>query len=298
MSVGCMHVLGSPPSHACYHNCCFVMQATDVAWKAMLCCTLFSLANFLKAAFTKLMSSHFYKTAHFFKVKEAIVKEYYLLMLSQPRPASKAEHTSLGVLPSLMGYSSYYTAAGGPAEHVAAGEAATTPQQQEAAGGLMGMHTACSFQCTHQSSPLLLHAGGQLMRTRSDGGDRGEAGRACVVVLADGHAADASDGSELRCAWLPCRAAPATARAAEPGHQVCQPATLQRQAAQQHATTRAFGQQRPRQGRCCAAPTTARQQGACASCPGPAGVWRRCWQPGGPGHGSRGEQHQQGATLG
>ena len=55
----------------------------------MVCFTLFALANFLKSVLTKLLSSHFYKTAHFMKVKAAIEKEYWLLMLSQPRPAPK-----------------------------------------------------------------------------------------------------------------------------------------------------------------------------------------------------------------
>lgn len=43
-------------------------QATDVVWKLMVCLTLFTLANFLKSVLTKLLSSHFYKTAHFKKV--------------------------------------------------------------------------------------------------------------------------------------------------------------------------------------------------------------------------------------
>eukprot|EP00775_Hariotina_reticulata_P008974 gene8974-9149_t len=64
--------------------------ATDVVYKLMVCLTLFSLANFLKALITKLLSSHFYKTAHFKKVKDAIEKEYFLLMLSQPRPTPPA----------------------------------------------------------------------------------------------------------------------------------------------------------------------------------------------------------------
>jgi hypothetical protein len=33
-----------------------------VVYKLMVCLTLFSLANFLKALITKLLSSHFYKT--------------------------------------------------------------------------------------------------------------------------------------------------------------------------------------------------------------------------------------------
>lgn len=40
----------------------------------MVCLTLFSLANFLKALATKLLSSAFYRTAHFKKVKEALDK--------------------------------------------------------------------------------------------------------------------------------------------------------------------------------------------------------------------------------
>jgi len=40
----------------------------------MVCFTLFALANFLKAFVTKLLSSAFYRTAHFKKVKEALDK--------------------------------------------------------------------------------------------------------------------------------------------------------------------------------------------------------------------------------
>lgn len=40
----------------------------------MVCLTLFSLANFAKALVTKLLSSAFYRTAHFKKVKEALDK--------------------------------------------------------------------------------------------------------------------------------------------------------------------------------------------------------------------------------
>ncbi len=40
----------------------------------MICLTLYALANFLKALATKLLSSAFYRTAHFKKVKEAIDK--------------------------------------------------------------------------------------------------------------------------------------------------------------------------------------------------------------------------------
>jgi hypothetical protein len=40
----------------------------------MVCLTLFCLANFLKALATKLLSTTFYRTAHFGKVKEALDK--------------------------------------------------------------------------------------------------------------------------------------------------------------------------------------------------------------------------------
>ena len=47
---------------------CGPRQATGVVWNLMVCLTLFSLANFLKAVLTKLLSSHFYRSAHFKKV--------------------------------------------------------------------------------------------------------------------------------------------------------------------------------------------------------------------------------------
>ena len=50
------------------------VAATEVVWKLMACLTLFALANFLKALATKLLSSAFYRTAHFRKVKEALDK--------------------------------------------------------------------------------------------------------------------------------------------------------------------------------------------------------------------------------
>jgi hypothetical protein len=46
----------------------------DAVWKLVVCLMLFCLANFLKAAATKLLSSAFHRTAHFAKVKEALDK--------------------------------------------------------------------------------------------------------------------------------------------------------------------------------------------------------------------------------
>lgn len=37
------------------------VSVTDVLWKLLVCLMLFTLANFLKAVITKLLSSHFYK---------------------------------------------------------------------------------------------------------------------------------------------------------------------------------------------------------------------------------------------
>ncbi len=50
------------------------MQASLVLWRLMLCFMIFSLANFAKSLVTKLLSTHFYRTAHFKKVKQAIEK--------------------------------------------------------------------------------------------------------------------------------------------------------------------------------------------------------------------------------
>lgn len=47
-------------------------QATDIVWKLLVCITLWTLANFLKSFVTKLLSTHFYRTAHFRKVKDAM----------------------------------------------------------------------------------------------------------------------------------------------------------------------------------------------------------------------------------
>lgn len=59
----------------CALACCLLLlsvQATNVVWKLLVCLTLFTLANFLKSFLTKLMSTHFYRTAHFKKVKDAM----------------------------------------------------------------------------------------------------------------------------------------------------------------------------------------------------------------------------------
>jgi hypothetical protein len=54
------------------HACATRLQATDIVWKLLVCITLFTLANFLKSFVTKLLSTHFYRTAHFRKVKDAM----------------------------------------------------------------------------------------------------------------------------------------------------------------------------------------------------------------------------------
>lgn len=59
----------STPPASCPSPC---PQATDIVWKLLVCLTLFSLANFLKSFVTKLLSTHFYRTAHFKKVKDAM----------------------------------------------------------------------------------------------------------------------------------------------------------------------------------------------------------------------------------
>ncbi|KAF6259738.1 Mechanosensitive ion channel-domain-containing protein [Scenedesmus sp. NREL 46B-D3] len=98
-------------------------RATDIVWKLLVCITLFTLANFLKSFVTKLLSTHFYRTAHFKKVKDAIEKEYYLLMLSQPRPAKPAPALAEPALAGLsLGHLAGYTSvAAGAAGSVASG---------------------------------------------------------------------------------------------------------------------------------------------------------------------------------
>lgn len=61
--------------------CC--LQAVNRLWKVMLCTFFFTMANFLKAMLTKFMSTHFYRTAHFKKVKQAIEKVRPHMLSSQ-----------------------------------------------------------------------------------------------------------------------------------------------------------------------------------------------------------------------
>ncbi|KAL0029403.1 hypothetical protein WJX77_004930 [Trebouxia sp. C0004] len=49
------------------------------------CLLLFFFANVLKTLVAKIMASHFHKEAHFEKMQEALLKEYFLITLSQPR---------------------------------------------------------------------------------------------------------------------------------------------------------------------------------------------------------------------
>ena len=61
-------------------------KAAEATWRVLLCLVLFSLAHFIKSLAAKLISAHFYKTAHIAKVKAALEQEYFLLSLSKPRP--------------------------------------------------------------------------------------------------------------------------------------------------------------------------------------------------------------------
>ncbi|KXZ50164.1 hypothetical protein GPECTOR_17g800 [Gonium pectorale] len=54
------------------------LQATSILWNCLLCVMLFCLANLLKAVLAKLLTTHFYRTAHFNKLKKALEKEYVL----------------------------------------------------------------------------------------------------------------------------------------------------------------------------------------------------------------------------
>lgn len=53
-------------------------QAVNILWKVHVCCVLFALAQLFKATIAKLLSTHFYKTAHFRKLESALEKEYFL----------------------------------------------------------------------------------------------------------------------------------------------------------------------------------------------------------------------------
>jgi hypothetical protein len=77
-----------------------MLQATGVVWKLMVCLTLFCLANFLRALATKLLSTTFYRTAHFAKVKEALDKV-------GPRAASSAPACLYGLAPGLPDFFAY-----------------------------------------------------------------------------------------------------------------------------------------------------------------------------------------------
>ncbi|CAK0787367.1 hypothetical protein CVIRNUC_010587 [Coccomyxa viridis] len=57
-----------------------------IVLKAIACLILFTFANVLSTLLAKLMASHFHKATHFYKMQEAIRKEYYLSVLSAPRP--------------------------------------------------------------------------------------------------------------------------------------------------------------------------------------------------------------------
>eukprot|EP00877_Chromochloris_zofingiensis_P004797 jgi/Chrzof1/14318/UNPLg00590.t1 len=79
-------------SDRCTRDASYV-KAANITWNILLCIMLFALANFIKSLLAKLLSSHFYHTAHMKKVKAAVDKEYYLLMLSTPRAALSANRT-------------------------------------------------------------------------------------------------------------------------------------------------------------------------------------------------------------
>eukprot|EP00873_Tetraselmis_striata_P023633 jgi/Tetstr1/443897/TSEL_031849.t1 len=73
--------------------------------KALLCVLLFAAACWISSAATKAASTHFYRTAHFKKMQEALEKEYYLQALSAPKRKAirmrRGGHGSHGELPGL-----------------------------------------------------------------------------------------------------------------------------------------------------------------------------------------------------
>eukprot|EP00891_Asterochloris_glomerata_P009429 jgi/Astpho2/9429/Aster-x0397 len=62
-----------------------VKRVFQILAKVLGCLSLFFFGNVLKTFAAKAMSSHFHKEAHFEKMQEALVKEYYIMALSQPR---------------------------------------------------------------------------------------------------------------------------------------------------------------------------------------------------------------------
>ncbi|GIM07093.1 hypothetical protein Vretimale_11323 [Volvox reticuliferus] len=61
------------------------LDARAVTWRVVLCIMLYTLANVIKVVTAKVFSMHFYRTAHFKKLKDSLEKEYYLQLLSVPR---------------------------------------------------------------------------------------------------------------------------------------------------------------------------------------------------------------------
>ncbi|GLI59883.1 hypothetical protein VaNZ11_001803, partial [Volvox africanus] len=74
-------------SSSLYHD------ARDATWRVVLCIMLFTLANLIKVVTAKIFSMHFYRTAHFKKLKDSLEKEYYLQLLSVPRSRILAQIT-------------------------------------------------------------------------------------------------------------------------------------------------------------------------------------------------------------
>lgn len=54
------------------------MQLVGAVERALLCVLLFAAACWISSGATKVASTHFYRTAHFKKMQEALEKEYYL----------------------------------------------------------------------------------------------------------------------------------------------------------------------------------------------------------------------------
>ncbi|KAG2491012.1 hypothetical protein HYH03_010684 [Edaphochlamys debaryana] len=61
------------------------VDAVSNTWNAILCIMIFTLANLLKTVIAKVSSMHFYRTAHYKKLKASLEKEYYMQLLSVPR---------------------------------------------------------------------------------------------------------------------------------------------------------------------------------------------------------------------
>eukprot|EP00192_Tetraselmis_astigmatica_P003590 CAMPEP_0117676600 /NCGR_PEP_ID=MMETSP0804-20121206/16262_1 /TAXON_ID=1074897 /ORGANISM="Tetraselmis astigmatica, Strain CCMP880" /LENGTH=544 /DNA_ID=CAMNT_0005485755 /DNA_START=98 /DNA_END=1730 /DNA_ORIENTATION=+ len=71
------------------------VQASNIAFKVLLCIFVATLASLIAAGVTKFISTHFYKSTHFKKLKEALEIEFQLRALSTPKKIAKKSYRML-----------------------------------------------------------------------------------------------------------------------------------------------------------------------------------------------------------